>query len=149
MKINRTDPDNKDFRELTLLLDELLKENDGDEHIFYKQFNNPESISNVIVVYKNYTAAGCGAFRKYSEDTAEIKRMFVKDEFRGSGIGKKILSELENWSRELDFSECILETGKKHIEAIHMYRKCGYELIPNYGQYINMENSICMKKRLT
>ena len=84
--------------------------------------------------------------RDYEEKIAEIKRMFVKPEFRGLGIGYSILKELEQWSVELNYVECILETGKKQPEAIRLYQKAGYILIPNYGQYENVENSVCMKK---
>ncbi|MEO6589269.1 MAG: GNAT family N-acetyltransferase, partial [Pyrinomonadaceae bacterium] len=60
----------------------------------------------------------------------------------------KILAELENWAKELNFSECILETGLKQPEAIRLYQKSGYETILNYGQYAGVENSVCMKKVL-
>jgi GNAT superfamily N-acetyltransferase len=72
--------------------------------------------------------------------------MFVRAERRGRGIAKSILSELEMWAGELRFSECILETGKKQPEAIRLYEKSGYEKIPSFGQYLNVENSVCMKK---
>jgi GNAT superfamily N-acetyltransferase len=74
--------------------------------------------------------------------------MFVLPERRGRGVAKSILSELEAWANELNFSECILETGFKQPEAIGLYRKSGYETIPNYGQYSGVENSVCMKKSL-
>ncbi len=72
--------------------------------------------------------------------------MFVRLEQRGRGIAKSILSELEMWASELNFSGCILETGLKQPEAIALYQKSGYETIPNYGQYNGVENSVCMKK---
>ncbi len=83
---------------------------------------------------------------KTSRSAAEIKRMYVRDEERGRGIGKSVLTELERWARELGFSACVLETGLKQPEAITLYRKCGYETISNYGQYAAVENSVCMKK---
>jgi len=79
---------------------------------------------------------------------AEIKRMFVRPERRGRGIARSILSELETWAGELGFLECILETGLKQPEAIELYRKSGYETIPNYGQYEGVENSVCMRKSI-
>jgi GNAT superfamily N-acetyltransferase len=56
--------------------------------------------------------------------------------------------ELEKWVKELSYSKCILETGKRQPEAIALYQKNGYHIIPNYGQYIGMENSVCFKKEL-
>jgi putative acetyltransferase len=78
----------------------------------------------------------------------EVKRMFVKEEFRGKGIAGKVLSELEKWARELWFQKCILETGTRQIEAIALYKKSKYSIIPNYGQYEGVENSLCFEKKL-
>jgi len=142
----RTNSDNSDFRELVALLDQDLQIRDGDEHSFYAQFNKVDKIRHVVVAYEIEKAVGCGAFKKYSEGAAEIKRMFVRPENRGRGIAGKILTELETWAKELKFSECILETGVKQPEAIRLYKKSGYETIPSYGQYLNIENSVCMKK---
>jgi GNAT superfamily N-acetyltransferase len=145
-KLVRTNSDNSDFRELVALLDADLQIRDGAEHSFYAQFNKIDKIREVVVAYENEKAVGCGAFKEYSADAAEIKRMFVRPENRGRGIAGKILTELETWAKELNFSECVLETGLKQPEAIRLYQKSGYETIPSYGQYLNIENSVCMKK---
>jgi GNAT superfamily N-acetyltransferase len=91
---------------------------------------------------------GSGAFREYDLKRIEIKRMFVHPEYRSKGIGLDILNGLELWPSELNYSECILETGKKHPEAIKLYTKAGYQIIENYGQYENIENSVCMEKTI-
>lgn len=130
------------------LLDQDLRVRDGEEHDFYATFNKIDSIGHVVVAYRNDVAVGCGAIKKYSEQTVEIKRMYVLPEFRGQGIAGVILSELEAWSSDLGFSESILETGKKQPEAIRLYQKSGYITIPNYGQYQGVDNSVCMKKIL-
>lgn len=145
---NRTTSDNEDFRNLVIFLDADLKIRDGDEHAFYDQFNKIDLIKNAIVCYNNKIPIGCGAFKEYDDQKAEIKRMYVLPEYRGKGIGLKILNELELWATELNFEECILETGKKQPEAISLYQKAGYEITKNYGQYENVENSVCMKKNI-
>ncbi len=142
----RTNSDNSDFRELVALLDADLQIRDGDEHSFYAQFNKIDKIRHVVVAYEDEKAVGGGAFREYEPNVAEIKRMYVREENRGRGIAGKILAELESWAKELNFSECILETGIKQPEAIRLYQKSGYQIIPSYGQYLNVENSVCMKK---
>lgn len=142
----RTNSDNSDFRELVRLLDEDLQIRDGNMHSFYAQFNKIDKIRYVVVAYENGQAVGCGAIKEYEKGVAEVKRMFVKPEWRGQGIAKKILSELEIWANELNFSECILETGKNQPEAIGLYQKSGYQKISNYGQYEGIELSVCMKK---
>ena len=146
ISFNRTSSDDSDFKELVALLDEDLSTRDGDEHSFYEQFNKIENIHHVIVCYHDNAAIGCGAFKEIDPQKIEIKRMYVRPEYRGHGIGLKILNELELWAQELNYPECILETGKKQPEAIRLYQKAGYILTPNYGQYEFVENSVCMKK---
>ena len=144
----RTDSDNPDFRELVRLLDLDLAIRDGEEHAFYSQFNQLDKIRYAIVAYSENLPVGCGALRAYSQDAVEVKRMFVLPELRGRGIAGQVLAELETWAGELGFASCMLETGKKQPEAIHLYQKAGYELIPNYGQYLEVENSVCMGKKI-
>ena len=79
-------------------------------------------MSEVIVAYLDEIAVGCGAIKPYSDQTVEVKRMFVKLENRGKGMAGKILAELETWAKELNFVECILETGFKQPEAIALYK---------------------------
>ena len=144
----RTDSANTDFIKLVVLLDADLKIRDGDDHAFYNQFNKITHIKNAIVAYVDDVPAGCGAFKDYSEDTVEVKRMFVHPDYRRMGIAAAILHELENWAAELNYKKCILETGMKQHEAIQLYQKNGYSRIPNYGQYENIPNSVCMIKEV-
>ncbi len=144
----RTDSDNADFKSLVALLDADLARRDGEEHSFYAQFNTIQSLKHVVVCYVDDKPAGCGAFKSFNEEQVEIKRMFVQPALRGHGLGLYILKELERWTAELNFTACILETGKKQPEAIGLYTKAGYTITPNYGQYENVANSVCMIKAL-
>src|SRR5215216_2336149 len=130
--IIRTDSENEDFQTLVKLLDEDLAIRDGADHSFYAQFNKIDAIKNVVVVYQNESAVGCGAFKKFDDEAVEIKRMFVRPEYRGKGIAGIVLTELENWAGEAGFKFAVLETGKKQPEAIRLYEKSGYALVPNY-----------------
>ena len=121
---------------------------DGDEHSFYDQYNKIDLLKNCIVIFEDETAVACGAIKAFDEQSMEIKRMFTLPEMRGKGIASKILNQLENWTKELGFSKTILETGIKQTEAIALYEKCGYKIIPNYGQYSGIENSVCYEKSL-
>ena len=78
----------------------------------------------------------------------EVKRMYTLPDFRGKGIATIVLQELEKWAKELRMEKCMLETGKRQPEAIALYTKNGYRLIPNYGQYAGVENSVCFEKLL-
>ena len=148
IKIIKTNSDNPDFIDLVKLLDAELAERDGADHPFYAQFNKIDKIKFVVVAYDDGKPVGCGAIKEYALNTMEVKRMFTLPECRGKGIATKILIELENWTRELSYSKCILETGKKQPEAIALYKKNGYILIPNYGQYAEVENSVCFEKEI-
>ncbi|RAK62923.1 GNAT family N-acetyltransferase [Hymenobacter edaphi] len=142
----RTDSDHPDFRALVRLLDQDLQVRDGAEHSFYAQFNKVDTIRHVVVAYLDDAPVGCGAFKPYDEAAVEIKRMFVQPAHRGRGVARAVLAELEGWARELGYAGCVLETGKKQPEAIRLYQQSGYQLVPNYGQYIGIDNSVCMQK---
>ena len=147
-KIIRTNSNNIDFQELVKELDADLKIRDGEEHTFFAQYNKIDLINHVVVAYMNDEAVGCGAIKQYDDDTMEVKRMFVKPTNRGNGIATMVLKEVENWTKELGFSKCILETGIKQPEAIALYQKNNYTQIPNYGQYETVESSVCFEKIL-
>ncbi|HQZ26222.1 MAG TPA: GNAT family N-acetyltransferase [Flavobacterium sp.] len=146
--IKRTNSDDPNFQELVKLLDLELQERDGEEHVFYATLNKTNTLNYVVVAYDQNEAIGCGALRNYSNDTMEVKRMFVPLNKRGQGIASTVLSALEIWCRELGIKKCILETGKKQPEAIALYKKNHYNIIPNFGKYEGVENSVCFEKEL-
>jgi putative acetyltransferase len=147
IKILRTNSDNLDFIELVKHLDADLAIRDGEDHLFYSQFNTLAKIKHVVLAYSGDVPVGCGAIKEYSPDSMEVKRMYVSPASRKKGIATMILGELENWAAELSYENCILETGKKQPEAIELYKKNGYTIIPNYGQYAGVENSVCFEKK--
>ncbi|MFY7956995.1 MAG: GNAT family N-acetyltransferase [Flavobacterium macrobrachii] len=147
MKLLKTNSNHPDFQKLTRLFDDYLVEIDGDEKDFFAQYNQIY-IDNVIVCYEDEIAVGCGAFKEYEPTVAEIKRMFVLPEKRGKGIASTVLNALEIWAKENGFQHAILETSNQLTNAISLYQKCGFEVIPNYGQYIDVESSVCLKKIL-
>jgi GNAT superfamily N-acetyltransferase len=147
-KIKRTNSSDTDFQLLVKKLDAELAQRDGSEHSFFAQFNKTNSIKHIVVLYESDTAMGCGAIKEYDIETMEVKRMYVLPEKRGKGAATIVLKELEMWAKELGYSKCILETGKRQPEAIALYYKNNYLVIPNYGQYKNVENSVCFQKKL-
>ncbi len=98
------------------------------------------------ICYENNNAVGCGAVKEYEKDVAELKRMFVKPEYRRKGISSKILNELEIWAKEENFSTYIIETFYKLEKAISLHKSFGFKITDNYVQFIVVESSICMKK---
>ena len=148
IKIIRKDSSNKDFRTLVSSLDAYLAETDGEEHMFYNQFNSSVDLKYVIIAYEDGEAVGCGALKEYLPKVLEIKRMYVSPNQRGKGIATKILVDLESWAHEQGCEKCILETGKKQHAAVILYKSNGYKIIPSYGQYVHIENSLCFEKKL-
>ncbi|MCR8560979.1 GNAT family N-acetyltransferase [Mucilaginibacter sp. BJC16-A38] len=144
--LKRTDSDDPHFLNLVIALDKDLDARYGEQQAFFNQFNKLTHIKNVVVAYAGGVPVGCAGFKEYEAGTVEIKRMFVDDNLRGKGIAGKILTELETWATELGYQTSILETANKQHEAIRLYQKCGYEITENYGDYIGVEISICMRK---
>lgn len=148
IRLVRTDSTHSDFVALVQLLDADLAQRDGEDHAYYHQFNTIDKLKQVVVAYKNNVAVGCGALKPFGTDAMEIKRMYVSRAHRGKGIAAAILTALEIWAAELGFIRCVLETGKKQPEAMALYQKSGYIVIPNYGQYEGIENSVCFEKEV-
>ena len=148
IRLQKTDSKNKNFQNLVDLLDADLAKRDGEDHAFYDQFNKITALKQVIVAYENDVPVGCGAIKELEQGVMEVKRMYVPPQHRNKGIASKILSELENWAHTLGYDKCVLETGKRQPEAISLYKKKGYRVIPNYGQYQGVENSVCFEKNV-
>lgn len=147
IEIIKTDSQNLEFKKLVQLLNSDLAKRDGETHPL-SQFNAIANLKYVILALKKDKVIGCGAISKYSFNSMEIKRMYVSPEVRGQRIGEKILSELENWSRELDSIKCVLFMGTKQPEASKLYQRNGYYLIQKYGKLKDIPDSLCFAKDL-
>ena len=148
IKLIRTNAQNYDFVALVKDLDAELTVRDGCDHEFYDQYNKIDMINHVVIGYRHEMPVACGAFKEHEPSVAEIKRMFTNPAYRGKGFASEILKELETWAFELNYNKCILETSIRLPEAIGLYQKHGYRLIPNYGQYMDAADSRCFEKQL-
>lgn len=146
IQIKRYTTPKKDFSDLVQQLDAGLAVTDGEDHSFYHQFNGIADLKHIVVAYQDNAPVGCGAFKNFESRAVEIKRMFVPTSHRGKGIATLIIKELEAWAKELGKQQLVLETGAKQVEALIVYPKYGFKIIPNYGQYIGVKNSICFGK---
>ena len=147
MKIIRTDYLNPAFQELVAELNTDLANRDGKNHPL-SQFNEIIHLKHVVVVYLKNKAVGCGAITKYDLVATEIKRMYVTPAHRGHQLGENILSELENWTKELGLSKCILFMGVHQPEAMKLYLRNNFSVIENYGKLKDIPDSICLAKTL-
>lgn len=149
IKVERTNSDHPAFQSLVVLLDRELRGEYQELQDYYGQFNKVPGLQTVVLVFDGDEAVGCGCFKPFDESAVEIKRMYVTESHRGSGAASAVLNELERWATELGYRQAVLETGNKQLAALRFYHKQGYRQTENYGQYIGMETSICMKKPLT
>ncbi|SOD20405.1 GNAT family N-acetyltransferase [Pedobacter xixiisoli] len=146
--VKRTASTDSDFIELVNRLDAELAKINGNEEAFYSQFNKIDKINHVVLVYENQIPIACGAIKQFSTTEMEVKRMFTLPDYRGKGAASILLKDLEKWAKEMNYEKCVLETSKRQPDALALYEKNGYQVIPNYGQYIGIENSICFEKNL-
>ncbi len=133
---------------LVRYLDADLARRDGEDHAFFAQYNKVDLIQYVVVAFEHNIPVSCGAIKEFDNNIMEVKRMYTLPDYRGKGFASKVLSELEKWTFELGYQKCILETGIKQPEAIRLYEKNNYQLIPNYEPYVNVETSRCFMKNV-
>jgi len=93
-------------------------------------------------------ALACGALRQLDAASAEVKRMYVRPEMRGTGLSVAVLHALEDAARSRGWTTLRLETGKVMPVAIRFYEREGYTPIPAFGPYVGSDNSRCYEKRL-
>ena len=148
IRIQRTDTDNQQFQRLVSELDKYLSGVNGSSDSFYAQFNKIEYLKHVVIAHIENQTVGCGALKAFDGENMEVKRMYVLPEMRRKGVADSVLKELEIWSKELGYPKCILETSIKMPDAVSFYQKSSYSIIPNYGQYKDMESSVCFEKIL-
>jgi len=146
--IIRTTSDNPDFQNLTSELDDELCRIYNTNKEDYEDYNRITGLPTVILAYENDAAIACGCFKQFDAHRIELKRMFVRPEFRGRGIASIMVDRLERWGKELGYGTMILETGKGQPDAIALYRKLGYTDIPHFGEFPEESRSVCLGKDL-
>ncbi len=148
LTIKRINSNDEDFKLLIMHLDKELWDQAMEDQSIRDQYNKVPSLNTALVIYEIEKPVACGCFKQYDDTTVEIKRMYVEKVYRGKGVSKLLLNELETWANELGYKFAVLETGIQFKVAQTLYETSGYQIIPNYGQYAGMEESICMKKEL-
>ncbi len=147
-RITEIPGDSKEISEMSVSLHADLELRYGKGSIEEFVEENKFMIKFYAAVDEDGNAAACGALREFDGDTAEIKRMYVKDEFRGRGLSKLILKQLEETALKLNYSRIVLETGLKQPEAMNLYEKYGYTKIEPYGKHKDDPDSVCYEKLL-
>ena len=148
IQLIRTDGSHPALPELIPLLDAYLSIINGEKDAFFTPHNQIQSIPYFVIAVRDGMAVGCGGMKPVEFGAMEIKRMFVRPEARGAHVGSQILRELEAWARELGYAQTALETCKTMTDAVRLYERNGYKVIPNYGPYVDVTTSVCMAKAL-
>lgn len=115
----------------------------------YKSHNLLAADTPFFVAWLDGDPAGCGAYRPMDDDAIEVKRMYVSETARRKGVGRAILTTIENEGKAAGYKITRLGTGFKQAAAIAMYEKVGYTRIPNWPPYDELpDRFVCMEKML-
>ena len=101
-----------------------------------------------FLVREDTAPAACGGILLVDGEYGELKRMYVRPEFRGRGFGKLLIEHLASYARAHEITVLRLETGIYQPEAISLYEQAGFVRIPPFGPYTNDPLSLCYEKRL-
>jgi GNAT superfamily N-acetyltransferase len=101
-----------------------------------------------FVLRQNGAAAGCGGLKLFGREYGEVKRMYVRPQFRGLGLAKRMLDHLAEYARERGVRLLRLETGIYQREAIGLYERVGFQRIPPFGPYTEDPLSRCYEQQI-
>lgn len=152
LELRSADPRSPDATELIQTLSQELAQRYDFADDGSGQFTPADATvpgSGFVVGYVEDQPVACGAFRPLEGAVCEIKRMFVRPEFRGRGYSRAVLGELERLAATAGYAVARLETGNRQAEAIGLYERAGYQRIPNFGAYVGSERSVCFEKALS
>ena len=101
-----------------------------------------------FVIRVDGAPAGCGGIKLFGTDYGELKRMYVRPQFRGLGLAKLLLDHLADYARSHKVWILRLETGIHKHAAIGLYERSGFQRIPPFGEYRDDPVSRCYEKRI-
>ena len=114
----------------------------GEDSGFYTRYAAHEPLEAVWIVCENGEASGCAAFRRKDDATGEVKRVFVRPEYRGRGLAKLLMASVEAHAREQGCEKLFLDTRITLEPAVALYRKLGFEIVFRQGLYVQMEKKL-------
>lgn len=142
-------PDTADARALIAELDaqlDLLYPRES-QHGYSIERLLAESVA-FFLIRENGVPAGCGGVQLVSGEYAEIKRMYVRPQYRRTGLGKLLLEHLTNYVQDQGIGLLRLETGIHQQAAIGLYERMGFQRIARFGAYPDDPLSRFYEKRL-
>jgi putative acetyltransferase len=101
-----------------------------------------------FILYADGAPAGCGGIKLFGDEYGELKRMYVRPQFRGHGYARMLINHLEEHARAHGVNCVRLETGIYQTEAIGLYERAGYKSIGRFGDYPDDRNSLFYEKQI-
>lgn len=146
-----TDGNDETFRQFYLITEEYYSRIvSGEENRrAFIPYNISAAVEDVLLVFSGDTAVGCAGLKRYSDSDAEIKRVWVEPHFRGKHIASEMMRRIEARAREKGYSRTVLQTREIMADAVGLYRKLGYVMIPAYPPYDKLEGAVCMAKMIS
>ncbi len=143
-------PDSPDAMQLIAELDAVL------EPLYATESRHGYSVEKLVqqgvvffVLRADDSPTGCGGVQLFGTDYAEVKRMYVRPDYRGQGLSKLLLNHLAEYSQQQGIKVLRLETGIYQQAAIELYKGMGFQPIPPFGDYREDPVSLCFEKILT
>ena len=112
---------------------EILKSQNYDEEIknLEKKYGRPHG--RLYIVFCDEKPAGCIALKKLDNERCEMKRLYIKPEFRGNNLGNKLIEKIIDEGKEIGYKYMLLDTLPFLKNAIHRYKQYGFYEIPRYN----------------
>src|SRR5712671_186445 len=140
-------PDTADAIGLIKELDEYL------EPLYPRESRHGFSVEQLVregvaffIVRQDGMPAACGGIKLFGDSYGEIKRMYVRPQFRGSGLGKRMLQQLSEYALLKEVRVLRLETGIYQLEAVALYERCGFRRVGPFGAYQQDPLSVFFEK---
>ena len=146
MEIRFVESNSEDYRTLTEELDAYYFSLVGDVQNRYADVNRPENMQALAVVYLEGTPIACGAWKRVDEKTAEIKRSYVRPQYRRQHVASQLIPMLEDHAAAEGIRQFILETARTTDASHQLYLARGYRIIDYYGSPAGAENCLCFFK---
>ncbi len=142
VRIDRRSPDDPEVLRLFSAHDDFMIDFLGEDCIYYTRYGEHERLEAVWAATIDGETVGCAAYRTKETGVGEVKRVFVREEFRGTGISKQLMDAVEAHAREEKCERLFLDTRITLEPAVSIYRKRGFEEIFRQGLYVQMEKRI-------
>ena len=145
-----TDGANEDFRRFYLITEQYYNSVAGGKknRERFIPYNLSSAVEDVLLVYEDGRAAACAGLKRYSEEEAEIKRVWVEPEYRGRHIATEMMRKIEEKARMKGYKRTVLQTRETMADAVALYTGLGYRRTACYPPYDRLEGAVCFAKDL-